>query len=161
MTLPLNLARGPVMLDVAGLTLEPDERQRLLHPQVGGVILFRRNFESVAQVRALCAEIHALRTPALLLAVDHEGGRVQRFLAGFTRLPPRVEEDDRNVPARARLIAPVLWALGGQSLPEPCILLGGSRGSCGLKAAAFDFYLYVGIGREVEIPGRRVVTSPV
>ena len=88
MTLPLNLARGPVMLDVAGLTLEPDERQRLLHPQVGGVILFRRNFESVAQVRALCAEIHALRTPALLLAVDHEGGRVQRFLAGFTRLPP-------------------------------------------------------------------------
>lgn len=76
------------MVDVAGLTLTHAERQRLSHPLVGGVILFRRNFSSIAQVSALCAEIHAVRSPALLVAVDHEGGRVQRFLDGFTRLPP-------------------------------------------------------------------------
>ncbi|MBV8048270.1 MAG: beta-N-acetylhexosaminidase [Paludibacterium sp.] len=88
MTQPLNSARGPVMVGVDGLTLTEAERQRLRHPLVGGVILFRRNFTSVAQVTALCAEIRAVRTPALLIAVDHEGGRVQRFLQGFTRLPP-------------------------------------------------------------------------
>ncbi|MBP6860873.1 MAG: beta-N-acetylhexosaminidase [Neisseriaceae bacterium] len=86
MTQP-HLTRGPIMADVAGFTLTPEEKQRLLNPHVGGVILFRRNFESVAQLRALTAEIRALRTPALVIAVDHEGGRVQRFIDGFTRLP--------------------------------------------------------------------------
>lgn len=83
-----SLPLGPVMLDVAGLQLTDEERIRLQHPQVGGVILFRRNFESREQVAALIAEIKAVRDPALLVAVDHEGGRVQRFLEGFTRLPP-------------------------------------------------------------------------
>ena len=69
------------------LSLTDAERQRLLHPLVGAVILFRRNFQSVAQLRALTADIHALRSPALIIAVDHEGGRVQRFIDGFTRLP--------------------------------------------------------------------------
>ncbi|MGN6879244.1 glycoside hydrolase family 3 N-terminal domain-containing protein, partial [Neisseria sp. P0018.S006] len=61
--------------------------QRLLDPAVGGVILFRRNFENVYQLKALVQEIKAVRTPDLIIAVDHEGGRVQRFIDGFTRLP--------------------------------------------------------------------------
>lgn len=82
---------GPVMLDVAGAALTDDDRRRLLHPLTGGVILFSRNFESCAQLDALTAEIHALRDPRLLIAVDHEGGRVQRFREGFTHLPPMRE----------------------------------------------------------------------
>jgi beta-N-acetylhexosaminidase len=78
---------GPVMLDVVGKTLSDDDLRRLQHPFTGGVILFTRNYENRAQVTALCAEIHRAR-PGILIAVDHEGGRVQRFRSdGFTRLP--------------------------------------------------------------------------
>lgn len=82
---------GPVVVDVAGTSLTDAERERLQHPMVGGVILFSRNFSSRDQVRALCSEIHALRDPALLICVDHEGGRVQRFREGFTAIPPMRE----------------------------------------------------------------------
>ncbi len=81
------LALGPVMVDVHGLELTAHERQRLMHPSVGAVILFARNYQSRAQVSSLIADIKALRTPALLIAVDQEGGRVQRFQDEFTRLP--------------------------------------------------------------------------
>ncbi|HQR53868.1 MAG TPA: beta-N-acetylhexosaminidase [Burkholderiales bacterium] len=79
---------GPLMLDVAGTALTDVDRARLTHPLCGGVIIFARNYESPEQVAALTAEIHALRAPPLLVAVDQEGGRVQRFREGFTPIPP-------------------------------------------------------------------------
>jgi beta-N-acetylhexosaminidase len=87
----VNLPLGPIVVDVAGLTLEASEIKRLQHPLVGGVILFARNFESKKQVAALNAQIHAVRSPRLLICVDHEGGRVQRFKKGFTQIPPMRE----------------------------------------------------------------------
>lgn len=77
---------GPVMLDLESTILTPDEAVLLHHPLVGGVILFARNYESPPQIAALTAAIRQIR-PQLLIAVDQEGGRVQRFKDGFTRLP--------------------------------------------------------------------------
>ena len=81
------MSLGPIMLDLRGPQLEQDERELLRHPLVGGVILFSRNYSDLEQLQELTAEIHSVRNPALLIAVDHEGGRVQRFRQGFTALP--------------------------------------------------------------------------
>ena len=84
MTRPLH---APLIIDVAGTALTEADRRRLAHPQVGGVIHFRRNWQDRAQMGALNAEIRAIR-PDILISVDHEGGRVQRFRTdGFTTLP--------------------------------------------------------------------------
>jgi beta-N-acetylhexosaminidase len=102
---------SPVVLDVAGLALDADDRRRLADPLTGGVILFARNWRDRRQLTALVAEIKAVRAD-ILVCVDHEGGRVQRFRSdGFTQLPPmRVlgemwMDDGRNAPGSGAMRA--------------------------------------------------------
>ena len=85
---PLAIARGPVMLGVEGTALTQSDRERLAHPLVGAVILFGRNYLSREQLLDLTHDIRSMRTPAPLICVDHEGGRVQRFRDEFTSVPP-------------------------------------------------------------------------
>lgn len=101
-------ALGPLIIDLGGgPRLSRDDRERLLSPLVGGVILFSRNYEDRPQLRELTRDIKGLRTPELLITVDQEGGRVQRFKGRFTRLPPagacgRLYDED---PDRGRRLA--------------------------------------------------------
>lgn len=113
------MSLGPVMLDVEGLVLTRQDRKRLLHPQTGGVILFSRNYESPAQLKALVDEIHALRNPRLVVAVDQEGGRVQRFRQGFQRLPAMGllgDLFDRNPQQAIDMAQTVGWIMASELL---------------------------------------------
>jgi beta-N-acetylhexosaminidase len=105
------------MMDLVGTGLTDQEREMLAHPKVGGVILFSRNFYSIAQLTELIGAIHSLREPRLLVAVDQEGGRVQRFTEGFTRLPPATKFGElyKHDPAKARtLAATVGWLMAAE-----------------------------------------------
>ena len=84
---PRALQLGSIMCDISGFDLDEDECELLLHPLIGGVILFSRNYDSPKQLAELTSKIHGLRHPSLLIAVDHEGGRIQRFRNGFSQLP--------------------------------------------------------------------------
>lgn len=111
------MSLGPVMLDIDGLALSPADRDLLREPAVGGVILFSRNFESVEQVTDLVSEIRALRSPPLLIAVDHEGGRVQRFREGFTVMPPMRHigrEYDRDRDAGLKIARQAGWIIASE-----------------------------------------------
>jgi len=125
------MSLGPLMVDVAGPELSPEDADVLRHPLVGSVILFSRNYQNSQQVAALTAAIRSLRTPHLLIAVDHEGGRVQRFREGFTRLPAarllgrRFDEDRREALSLAQavgwLMASELRAVGVDFSFAPCV----------------------------------------
>lgn len=141
---------GPVMLDVAGMRLTPEDEARLTHQLVGGVILFARNYESPAQLAELTAAIHALRTPPLLIAVDHEGGRVQRFREGFTRIPPMRELGKLwdTQPKRAKALA-----------QEVGLVLGAELRACGVDFS-FTPVLDVDYGASSVIGDRAFHAEP-
>jgi beta-N-acetylhexosaminidase len=119
----VKLPLGAVVLDPSGPALTEDDRRRLLHPAAGGVILFAHNYESPEQLLALTEEISRLREPELPICVDHEGGRVQRFMVGFTAIPPMRQlgvlwDRDRDAARRAaRAVGTVIAAeLGSHGL---------------------------------------------
>lgn len=108
---------GPLMIDIQGTSLTPEDRELLGHPLVGAVILFTRNFESIEQLVELVAAIRAARTPPVLVTVDHEGGRVQRFRTGFTVLPAMRligREYDRDAAAGRGLARQCGWLMAAE-----------------------------------------------
>jgi beta-N-acetylhexosaminidase len=119
------------MVDVAGTELSSEDLDVLGNPRVGSVILFTRNYRNPQQISELCGAIREVRNPPLLIAVDHEGGRVQRFREGFTRLPPvrslgrRYDEDRRDAQRKAHLLgwlmAAELRAVGVDFSFAPCV----------------------------------------
>ena len=125
------MSLGPVMLDIDGVSLTPADRDLLRQPAVGGMILFSRNYESPEQLTGLVNEVRGLRSPPPIIAVDHEGGRVQRFRDGFTAIPPmrvigrQYKTDPKAALALARqagwLIASELRACGIDLCFAPCV----------------------------------------
>lgn len=119
------------MLDIEGTELRPADRSLLAEPAVGGVVLFSRNYESAGQLTDLVSAIRAIRSPPLLIGVDHEGGRVQRFRDGFTRIPPmrqlgrRYDADPVEAQEAARvagwLMASELRSVGIDLSFAPCV----------------------------------------
>jgi len=111
---------GPLMLDIDGLSVTPEDSELLSHPQVGGLILFARNYESPEQLYRLIQQIRAVR-PEIIIAVDQEGGRVQRLKNGFTRLPPMrcLGELYDSEPEQALVLAKQTgWLMAAEVLAE-------------------------------------------
>ena len=110
------MSLGPLMIDLLGKELLPEERELLKHPLVGGVILFTRNFESREQITRLVQEVRTVRNP-LLIAADYEGGRVQRFRKDFTVLPAMRllgQVYDSNQPEALKLAHQVGWLIAAE-----------------------------------------------
>jgi beta-N-acetylhexosaminidase len=111
------MSLGPLMIDLLGTTVTAEERELMRHPLVGGVILFTRNYVDPEQLTGLVAAIHAERSPPLIVAVDQEGGRVQRFREGFSILPAarRIgKEFDLNARAGVELARRVGWLMAAE-----------------------------------------------
>jgi beta-N-acetylhexosaminidase len=111
------MSLGPLMIDLLGTTVTPEERELMRHPLVGGVILFTRNYLEPAQLTQLVTTIHEVRNPPLIVAVDHEGGRVQRFQTGFSLLPSarRIgHEFDLDPRAGVELAQRMGWLMAAQ-----------------------------------------------
>lgn len=145
----VRLPPGPAVVDVVGLSLTDEDRERLRHPATGAIILFARNYQEPQQLTALLEEIRRLREPELVVCVDHEGGRVQRFREGFTAIPAMRElgklwdRDGEAAKRTARAAAYVagaeLGALGVDFSFAPVLDLDyGTSGVIGDRALHFD-----------------------
>ncbi len=142
----MRLPAGPLLIGIAGCELSAADRQQLLHPAVGGVVLFSRNFADKDQLTQLVAQLHAVRQPRLLICIDQEGGRVQRLRDGFTPLPPlgalgglyRSEPEHALDMAyrHARVMAGEMLACGIDLSFAPVLDL--DRGSCVIGDRSFD-----------------------
>jgi beta-N-acetylhexosaminidase len=145
-----RLPPGRVMLDIGGTALDGNDRRRLQHPCCAGVILFTRNYENPDQLSALCDEIKALRDPPLLIAVDQEGGRVQRFREYFTTIPPMEEIGS-------------LWNTdaeqGTRASFDAAVVIGTELGACGIDFS-FAPVLDIDHGRSTVIGNRAFHASP-
>lgn len=106
-----QLAIGPLMIDLEGQSLSPLDREKVAHPNTGALILFARNFETPEQIEALVKAIRQARQGDILIAVDQEGGRVQRFQNGFTRLPPAAAYAEHT-----ELAEPAGWLMAAELL---------------------------------------------
>lgn len=137
---------GPILIGIPGLELDEKSRAQLHHPAVGGVVLFSRNFSTPEQIQRLVAEIRACRSPRLLIAIDQEGGRVQRLREGFTRLSPlgslgQLWQQDQSLAAdyayrHGRVMAAEMLGLGIDLSFAPVLDL--DRGSSVIGDRAFS-----------------------
>ena len=111
------MSLGPLMIDLQGTSVTTQDAELLRNPLVGGVLLFTRNYADPEQLTQLVAAIHGQRSPPLIVAVDHEGGRVQRFRQGFSRLPParRIgHEFDQDAHAGVELARRMGWLMAAE-----------------------------------------------
>ncbi len=163
------MSPGCVMVDLKGTDLLPEERELLAHPNVGGIILFTRNYHDRAQLAELIRSVRQVRE-ALLIAVDHEGGRVQRFRDGFTELPPArrlgaLAAVDFGLARRRAtqfggLIAAELRALDIDFSFAPVLDLDlGISGVIGDRALHFDPYVVAELGKAI-VAGMRDLGMP-
>lgn len=146
-----TLPPGPLMMDVQATRLSHDDRDLLRHPIVGGVVLFSRNYENPQQLRELITDMRRARPGPLLISVDHEGGRVQRFRDGFSRIPAMRQLGllyDQQPQTALQLAADTGW------------LLASELGACGID---FSFTPVVDIDRQLcdAIGDRALHRSPL